>query len=40
MRPDPKKLLQWIKPGQPTEHELECLKLLEPGDYEIYTEKL
>jgi acetophenone carboxylase len=40
MRPDPLKLLEWIKPSPPTEDELECLKLLEPGDFEIYTEKL
>jgi acetophenone carboxylase len=40
MRPDPQKLLQWIKPNKPTDEELECLKLLQPGDYEIYTEKL
>src|SRR4030042_3214120 len=40
MRPDPQKLLQWIKPNKATEKELECLKLLQPGDYEIYTEKL
>jgi N-methylhydantoinase B/oxoprolinase/acetone carboxylase alpha subunit len=40
MRPTPQKLLEWIKPNPPTEDELECLKLLQPGDYEIYTEKL
>ena len=40
MRPDPKKLLEWIKPSPPTDEELECMKLLQPGDYEIYTEKL
>jgi N-methylhydantoinase B/oxoprolinase/acetone carboxylase alpha subunit len=40
MRPDPKQLLEWIKPSPPTEEELECMKLLQPGDYEIYTEKL
>ncbi|HEY96920.1 MAG TPA: hydantoinase B/oxoprolinase family protein [Dehalococcoidia bacterium] len=40
MRPNPKKLLEWIKPGAPTDEELECMKLLQPGDYEIYTEKL
>ena len=40
MRPDPQKLLQWIKPTPPTDKELECMKLLQPGDYEIYTEKL
>ncbi len=40
MRPDPRKLLEWIKPSPPTDEELECMKLLQPGDYEIYTEKL
>jgi len=40
VRPDPQKLLEWIKPSPPTDSELECLKLLHPGDYEIYTEKL
>lgn len=40
MRPDPQTLLEWIKPNPPTEEELECMKLLQPGDYEIYTEKL
>ncbi len=40
MRPDPQKLLEWIKPSPPTDEDLECMKLLEPGDYEIYTEKL
>jgi N-methylhydantoinase B/oxoprolinase/acetone carboxylase alpha subunit len=40
MRPDPQKMLQWIRPSQPTDKELECMKLLQPGDYEIYTEKL
>lgn len=40
MRPDAQKLLDWIKPGPATDEELECLKLLQPGDYEIYTEKL
>jgi N-methylhydantoinase B/oxoprolinase/acetone carboxylase alpha subunit len=40
MRPAPQKLLGWIKPSPPTDEELECQKLLQPGDYEIYTEKL
>ncbi|HJX12081.1 MAG TPA: hydantoinase B/oxoprolinase family protein [Dehalococcoidales bacterium] len=40
MRPDPLKLLAWIKPSPPTEDELEAMKLLQPGDFEIYTEKL
>jgi N-methylhydantoinase B/oxoprolinase/acetone carboxylase alpha subunit len=40
LRPDPQTLLEWIKPGSPTEDELECMNLLQPGDYEIYTEKL
>ncbi len=40
MRPTPQKLLEGIKPSPPTDDELECLKLLQPGDYEIYTEKL
>ena len=40
MRPSPQKLLEWIKPGVPTDEELQCMKLLQPGDYEIYTEKL
>jgi len=40
MRPDTQKLLEWIKPSPPTDDELECMKLLQPGDYEIYTEKL
>jgi len=40
VKPDPNKLMEWIKPGPPTNEELECMKLLQPGDYEIYTEKL
>ena len=40
MRPDPRTLLEWIKPSRPTADDLECLELLQPGDYEIYTEKL
>jgi N-methylhydantoinase B/oxoprolinase/acetone carboxylase alpha subunit len=40
MRPTPKQLLDWIKPSPPTDEDLECMKLLGPGDYEIYTEKL
>ncbi|HUT68193.1 MAG TPA: hypothetical protein VMW86_06550, partial [Dehalococcoidales bacterium] len=40
MRPSPQKLLQWIKPSPPDDTEIECMKLLQPGDYEIYTEKL
>ncbi|MFH1646523.1 MAG: hydantoinase B/oxoprolinase family protein, partial [Chloroflexota bacterium] len=40
MKPDTGKLLEWIKPSPPTEDELEAMKLLQPGDFEIYTEKL
>jgi N-methylhydantoinase B/oxoprolinase/acetone carboxylase alpha subunit len=40
MRPTPETLLDWIKPSPPDDDELEYMKLLQPGDYEIYTEKL
>ncbi|MFC1910252.1 hydantoinase B/oxoprolinase family protein [Chloroflexota bacterium] len=40
MKPDVKTLLGWIKPSPPSNDELECMNLLQPGDYEIYTEKL
>ncbi|MFC1849236.1 hydantoinase B/oxoprolinase family protein [candidate division CSSED10-310 bacterium] len=33
-------LLEWIKPEAFTAAELEYIKLLKPGDYEIYSEKL
>jgi acetophenone carboxylase len=32
--------LQWAKPLPPSPKELECLELLQLGDYEIYNEKL
>lgn len=40
MRPDPNTLLEWVKPVTPSSEELECLERLQPGDYEIFTEKL
>ncbi len=39
MRPEPETLFKWLKP-EPTPKELECVKLLKPGDYEIYSAKL
>jgi acetophenone carboxylase len=33
-------LLDWIKPDKPTVEELDCLRALKPGDYEVYSEKL
>ena len=40
MRPDFDTLLSWLKLEPPTPEEIEGSKLLEPGDLEIYSEKL
>ena len=39
MLPDRKELMQWIKP-ETNKHELECMELLQTGDYEIYSAKV
>src|SRR5437764_14949640 len=36
----PSSVVQWIKPETPSELERRCMELLEPGDYEIYDEKI
>jgi acetophenone carboxylase len=40
MRPDSKTLLDWVKPLPPPPEELKGLELLQPGDYEMFNEKL
>ncbi len=40
MLPDRKTLLDWIKPEKPSPDELKQMKLLRPGDLEIYSNKL
>jgi len=40
MRPHWKELLDWIKPEPFTPEEIECMNTLQPGEYEIYSEKL
>jgi len=40
VRPESKTLLEWVKPVPLTHEELECVNLLNPGDYEIFNEKL
>jgi acetophenone carboxylase len=32
--------MEWVKPLTPSAEELECVNLLQPGDYEIFNEKL
>ena len=39
-RPSFETLLEWIKPFPPTAEDMEGLEQLQPGDYEIYSEKL
>ena len=40
MRPSYSQLLEWVKPEPPLPKDLECMKSLNPGDYEIYTDRL
>lgn len=40
LRPERETLLKWVKPIPPTADEQKCMELLNPGDYEIYNEKL
>ena len=40
MFPERQTLLDWIKPEPPSPDELEYMKLLKPGDYEIYSDRL
>lgn len=40
MRPERETLLEWVKPIPPTSEEKEGMKKLQPGDYEIFNEKL
>jgi acetophenone carboxylase len=36
----PSSVVEWIKPEKPSALEERCMELLQPGDYEIYDEKL
>ncbi len=40
MRPSYSQLLEWVKPEPPSVEDVKCMKLLKPGDYEIYTDRL
>lgn len=40
MRPSYEQLLQWMKPGSPTEGEIAGMELLQPGDLEVYGSKI
>src|SRR3954470_8395843 len=36
----PSNIVEWVRPEPVSELEAECMTLLQPGDYEIYVEKL